>query len=193
MGIVYRKKESENGNGYYTHSFPDPSDLEPDNNGLQQTVLALEHVYNDPTLADANGKSLQASGKSRADLWALAGIVAVEYSANENNLACEGKVYTDKIKGCGRRDVLGSDCKIQMPKIDFFTGRTDCNAASYPDPNYDSRQDFKTFKKEKHPNAHGNGDDTLNFFNTEFNLTPREATALMGMIREIQYRSFSKD
>ena len=187
MGIVYRKKGSDNGNGYYAHNFPDPSDIDPDNNGLQQTVLALEHVYNDPTLADTadkkKGLSLQASGKSRADLWALAGIVAVEYSANENNLACEGKVLSDKIKGCGRRDVLGPDCKIQMPKIDFFTGRTDCNAASYPDPNYDSRQDFKTFKKEKHPDAHGNGDATLNFFATEFNLTPREATALMGKIR----------
>ena len=185
MGIVYRKKGSSQGNGEYKGPFPDPKGIDADNNGLQQTVLALEHLYNDPTLADGVNMSLQKAGKSRADLWALAGIVAVEYSANENNLACEEQFdetnfFVNDALGCGRRDIGGTDCKIQMPSIPFYTGRQDCNAASYPDPNYDSRQDFKTFKEEKHPDLHGNGAATLKFFRNEFNLNAREATALMG-------------
>ena len=151
MGVVFQKKVSPNGNGPYDETFPDPKKIPGDHNGLQQTVLALEHVYNDPNLGD--GKvSLQAGGKSRADLWALAGIVAVEFSANENNLACEDQ-FQDTVRfdndamGCGRRDVDGQDCKIQMPNIPFKTGRHDCRATTYPDPNYDSREDFKATKR----------------------------------------------
>ena len=184
MGVVYQKKSNTNGNGPYDESFPDPKDIPADNNGLQQTVLALEHLYNDPGLGD--GKvSLQAGGKSRADLWALAGIVAVEFSANENNLACGGQftetvTFVNDAMGCGRRDVGGNDCMIQMPNIAFKTGRHDCNAAEYPDPNYNSREDFKTSKVEKHPDMHGNGPQTIKFFRTEFSMTAIEATALMG-------------
>ena len=186
MGVVYQKKTSANGNGPYDESFPDPKQIPGDNNGLQQTVLALEHVYNDPSIGDG-GISLQAGGKSRADLWALAGIVAVEFSANENNLACGGQfdetvTFVNDVKGCGRRDVNGQDCMIQMPDITFKTGRHDCNAASYPDPNYDSREDFKATLEEEHPDVHGNGAKTISFFSTHFNLTPRESVALMGNI-----------
>ena len=41
-------------------------------------------TYGPPCL----GQSLFASGKSRADLWALAGIVAVEYGMETTNVAC---------------------------------------------------------------------------------------------------------
>ena len=184
MGVVFQKKGSPNGNGQYDESFPDPKKIPGDNNGLQQTVLALEHVYNDPSLGDG-GLSLQAGGKSRADLWALAGIVAVEFSANENNLACEGQfqetvTFVNDAMGCGRKDVGGQDCKIQMPNIPFKTGRRDCRATTYPDPNYDRREHFKALKDEEHPDNHGNGPKTLKFFKTHFNLNMRETTALMG-------------
>ena len=52
------------------------------------TVLALEHVFKDSNLGDG-GQSLLAAGKSRADLWALAGIVARDFTVSENNLACK--------------------------------------------------------------------------------------------------------
>ena len=45
MGVVFQKKGSPNGNGEYDKSFPDPNKIPGDNNGLQQTVLALEHVH----------------------------------------------------------------------------------------------------------------------------------------------------
>ena len=184
MGVVFQKKGSPNGNGEYDKSFPDPNKIPGDNNGLQQTVLALEHVYNDPSLGDG-GLSLQAGGKSRADLWALAGIVAIEFSANENNLACEGQFqetvsFVNDAMGCGRKDVGGQDCKIQMPNIPFKTGRLDCRATEYPDPNYDRKEHFKALKDEQHPNSHGNGPQTLKFFKRHFNLNARETTALMG-------------
>ena len=56
----------------------------------------------DTNLADPDGngnsQTLLAAGKSRADLWALAGITSIEFSVNENNLACtkKGREYTIK-------------------------------------------------------------------------------------------------
>ena len=144
MGVAFQKKGSANGNGQYDESFPDPRNIPGDNNGLQQTVLALEHVYNDPSLGDG------------------------------------GLRFVNDAMGCGRRDVGGQDCKIQMPNIAFKTGRLDCRATTYPDPSYDRREHFKALKDEKHPNNHGNGPQTLKFFKQQFNLNARETTALMG-------------
>ncbi len=57
---------------------------ETNNNGLGYTVEVLEHIYTDPEfpkdLAPTLSVSLKASGKSRADLWALATIAAGEHS-----------------------------------------------------------------------------------------------------------------
>ena len=51
--------------------------------------------------------------KSRADLWALAGIVAVEYSVNENNLACS----TENLPWAGKG---GGGAKVKT-FFDFIT------------------------------------------------------------------------
>ena len=66
------------------------------NNGLRHSVEVLEALYtlpdfppNTPVLA----ASLRDSGKSRADLWALAGIVAVEYGVEANNRKCRGEQF----------------------------------------------------------------------------------------------------
>ena len=71
---------------------------ETNNNGLGYTVEVLEHIYIDsefpkdfaPTLS----VSLKASGKSRADLWALATIAAVEIGVETNNFVCDGTSTT---------------------------------------------------------------------------------------------------
>ena len=80
--------------------------MDGDNNNLHQTVLALEFIYTNKNLF-ADKKSLEERGKSRADFWALAGIVAIEYSVNNNNLACKAEtdVYSKRLKGhsCGHR------------------------------------------------------------------------------------------
>jgi hypothetical protein len=45
------------------------------NKGLQAAVTGLESLYTNATLG------IQASGLSRADFWALAGLVAANYGA----------------------------------------------------------------------------------------------------------------
>ena len=179
MGISFQKKDEPSGNGPYDKTFSDPGDItngKGDNNGLAMTVLALEHVFKDSNLGD-NGESLMTSGKSRADLWALAGMVAVEYSINENNLACTAATlpWTRKgagASGCGRRDMDSLDCFIQMPRIPFRTGRTDCAPGAEP---------YIASKTEVHPSPFANGPMTLQWFETNFGLTnPKEVVALMG-------------
>ena len=70
------------------------------NNGLLYTADILEEIYTNPDFP-AKAKvsldvSMKDSGKSCADLWAFAALVAVQYGINENNLACEGKGKTSK-------------------------------------------------------------------------------------------------
>ena len=63
-----------------------------DNNGLLFTADMLELVYTDkefPKQAPALAESMKDSGKSRADLWAFAALVAVQWGGNANNLACQ--------------------------------------------------------------------------------------------------------
>ena len=62
------------------------------NNGLQPVVELLEAIYTVPSFP-ANTPilpaSLAQSGKSRADLWALAALVAVEWGVETNNMVCD--------------------------------------------------------------------------------------------------------
>ena len=119
MGVQYGKKNEPSGNGPYDNSFDDPGDIangNGDNNNMIMTVLALEHVFKDSNLGD-NGLSLMDAKKSRADLWALAGIVAVEYSVNENNLACS----TENLPWAGKG---GGGAKVKS----FFDFITICHA-----------------------------------------------------------------
>ena len=58
-----------------------PFDGRGDNNGLQSLVAALELVYTNvswPSTAPSLTTSLKESGKSRADLWQFAAMVALE-------------------------------------------------------------------------------------------------------------------
>ena len=108
MGVSYGKKNQPSGNGAYDKSFDDPGDItngNGDNNNLIMTVLALEHVFKDSSLGD-NGQSLMDAQKSRADLWALAGIVAIEYSINENNLACSAENLPWTRRGNGAKVIF---------------------------------------------------------------------------------------
>ena len=181
MGVHYRSTAEKE---HYDGSFPDPGDItdparrQGDNNNMAMTVMALEHVYKDPALGDY-GLSLRDGGKSRADLWSLAAILAVEYSVNENNLAC-GRAdlpWTNKkgsgAQGCGRRDMDQGDCYVEMPRIPFRTGRVDCIPAE--------EEPYIASKTEVHPSLYFDGEQTLEFFATHFGINdPREVVALMG-------------
>ena len=85
MGVVFHVSKRR--------KFPYSGLKERRNNNMAMIVLALEHIYTrDYSLGEGNTTHQQMTlfdaGKSRADLWALAGIVALEISINKNNLAC---------------------------------------------------------------------------------------------------------
>ena len=163
------------------------------NNGLEYTVALLEMIYTDKDFPKDNApslpESLKASGKSRADLWAYASKVAIEYSVERNNFHCEGKPKGDTWSGStiGNSDdcqrLLDDDpndptiigrCKLILNKeINFKYGRRDCIPANLATP-------YKASKTETHPNPEGNGDDTLDFFKSEFNFSGQEVVAIMG-------------
>merc|ERR1712038_1977765 len=190
MGVRYQKKKPDeqqtSANGPYDYTFDDPGDItngKGDNNGLEMTVLALEHVFKDSKMGD-NRTSLMSGGKSRADLWALAAIVSIEFSVNENNLACSTTTlpWTLKgsgAKGCGRRNMDNPDCYVDMPQIPFRTGRIDCDSGASPWTGM--AKPYIASKKEVHPSPYANGPATLKFFEDEFGFTdPKDVVALMG-------------
>ena len=68
-------------------------------------VEVLEAVYTDRTFPKKSPvleMSLKESGKSRADLWSLAGLVAVEYGIETNNLKVDRKYLADNKNIWGR-------------------------------------------------------------------------------------------
>ena len=152
-----------------------PNLLETDNNGLMFTADVLEEIYTNPhfpqgVTTEALPMSMKESGKSRADLWAFAALVASKYGIDNNNLACAGEPRTT----CGYVYHFESDCTLEWDQPPpFKTGRKDCT----PDPNLS--RPFITLRPEIHPNVQGNGPETVDYYSANFNFTAREAIALM--------------
>jgi hypothetical protein len=145
------------------------------NNGLGDIVRQLEDIYRitwasgPPNL----GQSLFDSGKSRADLWAFAGIVAVEYGMESNNVACKNILDSRVLQLTCVHDT-GPDCKIQPQRtFQFQYGRVDCVGS---DPTFK----YKTTKTEKHPNPVGDGGNTVQFLKENFAFSGRETVAIFG-------------
>ena len=154
------------------------------NNGLEYTVAMLEMIYTEtdfPRGAPSLPESLKSSGKSRADLWAYAAKVAIEYSVERNNYHCENKPQDDEWNGSYMGDsddcqrlMEDSQCKVIIRnEINFKYGRKDCIPTNLDTP-------YKASKHEEHPNPEGNGDDTLDFFKSQFGFSGRESVAIMG-------------
>ena len=92
-----------NNDGMNMHMFDEfpnegtaPDSTSTNNNGLWFTADLLEEIYTDPEFPGIKSipnleVSMKDSGKSRADLWAFAGLVAAQMGIEENNLACQGK------------------------------------------------------------------------------------------------------
>ena len=82
------------------NQFNGPDVTLTNNNGLLQVADILEEIYTNkdfPDLSNNNHQvpslsvSMQESGKSRADLWAFATLIAAQMGVEQNNLACQGK------------------------------------------------------------------------------------------------------
>lgn len=74
--------------------FKGPDITLTNNNGLFFIADILEEIYTNKDFPPQAGKlevSMKESGKSRADFWAFAGLVAAHFGIETNNLACEGQ------------------------------------------------------------------------------------------------------
>ena len=101
MGTDFLKRGTAEQTHMGDKTFPDVTHT--DHNGLLFTADMLELVYTNPKFPKM-GKgnkgwentavlkvSMKDSGKSRADLWHFAALVAIHYGADNNNLACQNK------------------------------------------------------------------------------------------------------
>ena len=104
------------------YSFSVDDMKETNNNGLEHTVAILEELYVNPDFPWRTPKlsvSLKASGKSRADLWAFAAKVAVEYATEQNNFLCSGSPAIASWLGEGGSPVSGhKDCMRNLGEED---------------------------------------------------------------------------
>jgi len=182
MGTIFTEKPcykrgdntscSEVDNG----SHPDVGPFATDNNNLFWAAHVLEQLYKNkdfgPTSVSHFSVSLFDSGKSRADLWALAGLVSVKRTIDFNN----GQCNPYRPKPCPN-DINESSpsCYINLEVPDFKTGRSDCVS------NCNNDQPFCTENQEIHPSPVGNGDQTLSFFKDNFGFNGREVAAIMGV------------
>jgi len=147
-----------------------------DNNGLQPIAALLENLYRNKDYPvkevplPALDKSLFELGKSRADLWALAGLVAVDFFAKITNKDCNSG---SESRNCDVR-INGdtSQCFADVSGMKFQTGRADCVT--------DSPYGYPTAQIEVHPNQNGNGEQTTTFYKDNFDFSMRETVAIMG-------------
>lgn len=156
---------------------PEKGPFMTDNNNLLWTAKVLEEVYKNPAFGPQIMKSNQSlfqTGKSRADLWAFAGLVALQRSIENNNEECD----PSKPPPClNQANENSPSCFIKMPVLQFRSGRSDCTSSCSGENDHP----FCTEAAEVHPNPHGNGSDTTKFFADNFKLTNRETVALMGV------------
>ncbi|CAE7669028.1 APX1 [Symbiodinium sp. CCMP2592] len=157
------------------------------NNGLYVVAEALEHIYTRtdyPSGAPVLDHSLKSTNKSRADLWALAGTVAVQVAMELNNKVCDAP--SRGAEGQYHPRWGQSDCKVAAPrKIIFKTGRRDCSGHPFeeafePALQGIERRSYMTNKREAHPDPHADGWKTLAYFKNNFGFNRREVVAIMG-------------
>jgi hypothetical protein len=147
------------------------------NNGLGPLVRVLEELYTKtdyPWNALVLNESLKDSGKSRADLWAYAALVAVEWGIEANNMACEDW-NNPRVPGSHCVHEPGTEeCFVRPSRdIQFQYGRADCT-------DFDPDFPYKALKKEHHPNPVGDGPTTVDYFKKDFGFTGRETAAIFG-------------
>merc|ERR1712066_742836 len=147
---------------------------ETDNQGLDQIAAKLELIYTTvdwPFQAPSLEVSLHQSGKSRADLWQLAGLVALERALERANRACDLDFHA-------RQQVTlleGRDkCEIKLTKpLKFLTGRSDCVTDESPS--------YITTKAEIQPLLFGDSKHVIDFGLTEFGMDAEHWTALQAI------------
>ena len=92
--------------------------------------------------------------------------MAVEFAVEQNNYQCQDNPadwagsFVGEATDC-MRNKGEADCEAKLPReIKFQYGRSDCVT--------DDPVQYRTSRPETHPNPEGNGDHTLDFFESEF-------------------------
>ena len=147
-----------------------------DNHGLGTTAEALELIYTTtdwPFKQASLEASLQQLGKSRADLWQFAGLIALEKSLERANRACDldkwSRQQTSLLEG---RDAC--EFKIYSP-LKFWSGRADCSSEDK-----DGRG-FKASKDEISPRMFGDAVHITDFMLQHFGLGAEHSQALQAV------------
>jgi len=147
-----------------------------DNKGLDRIAEKLELIYTsldwpfqDPSL----DVSLYQSGKSRADLWQLAGLVALEQALERANRACDLDYHArQQVTLLESRDA----CEFKLTKpLKFLTGRKDCIS---DDP---EGRAFVTTKHENHPKLFGDGNHIIDYGRNMFKVDAEHWMALQAI------------
>ena len=116
--------------------------------------------------------SLQQLGKSRADLWQFAGIVALERALERANRACDlDKWSRQQTALLESREAC--EFKLRVP-LKFKSGREDC----IPE---DGGTGYKAAKTEVQPLLMGDGNHATDFFLTEFGMEAELSQALQAV------------
>merc|ERR1711990_550113 len=155
-GMDWERMQPDDASKRFT--YPAANFTTTSNQGLGRTAQFLELIYTtiDWPLQTPNLEiSLQQSGKSRADLWQLAGLVALEQALERANRACDLDFHA-------RQQVTileGRDkCEIKLTKpLKFMTGRKDCIS---DDP---EGRGYVTYKDENQPKLFSNGREIIDY------------------------------
>jgi len=158
------------------------------NMGLQHTAATLEKIYLEADFPRSRKapKPLEASPKdlgiSRSDLWAFAGLVALDRAQVDTRDFCSNKrkTSTATCKWWNHPGAKVEDCYQPFSSTAlsmFTTGRTDCEAS----PKANEFQQYAASLEEDHPDDNGNGRMTVDYYSRAFGFTGREGLALMGI------------
>ena len=146
-----------------------------DNNGLTDIVEQLEVIYTTvdwPFKEASLTGSLQQLGKSRADLWQFAGLVALEKALERANRACDlDKWARQQVTLLEGREAC--EIKLRAP-LKFWSGRADC----VPE---DGGSGYKASKAEVQPLLLGDANHATDFFQEEFGMSAEHSQALQAI------------
>jgi len=170
---MYSETPSAN-NKDHVYKFSPPNAT--DNKGLDGAAIALEKIYTTldwPFQEKSLQVSLHQSGKSRADLWQLAGLIALELGVERANRACDLDYYArQQVTLLESRE----KCEIKLTKpLKFKSGRQDCKS---DDP---EGRGYVTSKPESQPRLMSTGNEIIDYGRNFFNMDAEHFAALMGI------------
>ena len=155
-----------------------------ENDVLQHSVAILEKLYMEPDYP-ANAPVLAQAPKdlgiSRADLWSFAGVLALDEASRRSRSYCDAFNYN---LTCGDFAPCFQTFPESFEEL-FKTGRSDCISVSKH-----AKKQYLAPLSEDSPNAVANGPMVAEYFLRTFDLSPREALALMGAHTIGKYSTF---